>query len=115
MTERLTLIVGDYTISKLRSGEAVEFDNGVTILPASDLATDDALRVRVATLEEVIQTQNGVVVSGTLKLNKARARVAKLEDAGENVIIAFGMGWDMDGVIEVLCAALKDVPPTPGG
>ena len=44
-----------------------------------------------------------------------RARVAKLEDAGENVIIAFGMGWDMDGVIEVLCAALKDVPPTPGG
>ena len=39
-----------------------------------------------------------------------RARVAKLEDAGENVIIAFSMGWDMDGVIEGLCAALKDAP-----
>ena len=39
-----------------------------------------------------------------------RAKVAKLEDAGENVIIAFSMGWDMDGVIEVLCAALKDEP-----
>jgi hypothetical protein len=35
----------------------------------------------VAKLEEVIQTQNGVVVSGTLKLNEARARVAKLEAA----------------------------------
>ena len=39
-----------------------------------------ALRARVAELEEVIQTQNGVVVSGTLKLNEARARVAKLEE-----------------------------------
>ena len=39
----------------------------------------DALRARVAQLEEVIQTQNGVVVSGTLKLNEARARVAQLE------------------------------------
>jgi BMFP domain-containing protein YqiC len=39
----------------------------------------DALRARVAELEGVIQTQNGVVVSGTLKLNEARARVAKLE------------------------------------
>ena len=36
---------------------------------------------RVAQLEGVIQTQNGVVVSGTLKLNEARARVAKLEEA----------------------------------
>jgi hypothetical protein len=75
-----TIIIGEFTISKLRSGEAVEFDNGTTIIPASDLATTEALR----------------------------ARVAKLEDAGENVIIAFNMGWDMDGVIEVLCAALKD-------
>ena len=41
----------------------------------------DVLRVRVKELEEVIQTQNGVVVSGTLKLNEARARVAKLEAA----------------------------------
>ena len=39
-----------------------------------------ALRARVVELEEVIQTQNGVVVSGTLKLNEARARVAKLEE-----------------------------------
>jgi hypothetical protein len=43
----------------------------------------DVLRVRVKELEEVIQTQNGVVVSGTLKLNEARARVAKLEAALE--------------------------------
>ena len=41
----------------------------------------DVLRVRVKELEEVIQTQNGVVVSGTLKLNEARARVAQLEAA----------------------------------
>ena len=41
----------------------------------------DVLRVRVKELEEVIQTQNGVVVSGTLKLNEARARVVKLEAA----------------------------------
>ena len=40
-----------------------------------------ALRARVAKLEAVIQTQNGVVVSGTLKLNEARVRVAKLETA----------------------------------
>ena len=40
-----------------------------------------ALRARVAELEGAIQTQNGVVVSGTLKLNEARARVAKLEAA----------------------------------
>ena len=39
------------------------------------------LEARVAKLEEVIQTQNGVVVSGTLKLNEARARVAELEAA----------------------------------
>ena len=44
----------------------------------------------------------------TLELIATRARVAELEDAGENVIIAFSMGWDMDGVIEVLCAALSE-------
>ena len=46
----------------------------------------DVLRVRVKELEEVIQTQNGVVVSGTLKLNEARARVAKLEAALEQSV-----------------------------
>jgi hypothetical protein len=45
----------------------------------------DVLRVRVKELEEVIQTQNGVVVSGTLKLNEARARVAKLEAALDEI------------------------------
>ena len=54
MSERLTLIVGEYTISQLRSGEAVEFDNGVTILPASDLATNDPLRAHVAKLEAAL-------------------------------------------------------------
>jgi hypothetical protein len=43
-SERLTIIVGEYTISKLRSGEAVEFNDGSTLLPASDLATTDAVR-----------------------------------------------------------------------
>ena len=46
----------------------------------------DVLRVRVKELEEVIQTQNGVVVSGTLKLNEARARVAKLEAALKGLV-----------------------------
>jgi hypothetical protein len=46
----------------------------------------DVLRVRVKELEEVIQTQNGVVVSGTLKLNEARARVAKLEAALKEIV-----------------------------
>ena len=56
MSERLTLIVGEYTISQLRSGEAVEFDNGVTILPASDLATNDPLRAHVAKLEAALRS-----------------------------------------------------------
>ena len=53
MTEMI--VVGEYTISKLRSGEAVEFDNGVTVIPASDLATTDALRARVAKLEAALK------------------------------------------------------------
>lgn len=34
-----------------------------------------------------------------------------LVDAVENVVIAYGMGWDMDGVIEVLKAALATEKP----
>ena len=65
---------------------------------------------RVAELEASIEILTGGLLEATDKLTKVsalRARVAKLEDAGENVIIAFSMGWDMDGVIEVLCAALS--------
>lgn len=29
----------------------------------------------------------------------------RLIDAAENVVIAYGMGWDMDGVIAALAAA----------
>ena len=76
----------------------------------------DVLRVRVKELEEVIQTQNGVVVSGTLKLNEARARVAKLEAALKLTTdflddIQDGLkvtGWGDE--LDVLRAALKDAP-----
>ena len=68
------------------------------------------LRARVAKLEEVIQTQNRVVVSGTLKLNKARARVAKLEAALEEVDRRLGTpGYPLD-CRRIVQAALKDAP-----
>jgi thiamine pyrophosphate-dependent acetolactate synthase large subunit-like protein len=35
--------------------------------------------------------------------------VAKLHDATENLIIAIGMGWDLDGVVEVAQAALARI------
>ena len=41
----------------------------------------DSLRAENDRLLEALQTANGVVVSGTRKLNEARARVAKLEAA----------------------------------
>ena len=53
MSERPTIIIGEEIISKLRSGEAVELD-AVTILPASDFASTDALRARVAKLEAAL-------------------------------------------------------------
>lgn len=34
-----------------------------------------------------------------------------LVDAAENIIIAYGMGWDMDGVIEQLRALLPTNSP----
>lgn len=34
--------------------------------------------------------------------NKLLAENVRLRDAAENVVIAHGMGWDMDGVIEKL-------------
>ena len=39
----------------------------------------DILHAENERLREALQTANGVVVSGTLKLNEARKRVAKLE------------------------------------
>jgi len=33
----------------------------------------------------------------------------KLADAAENTAIAYGMGWDMDGVIDTLRKALADL------
>ena len=62
----------------------------------------DVLRVRVKELEEVIQTQNGVVVSGTLKLNEARGRVAKLEAALEP-FAAEANSWDDVDMPESTC------------
>ena len=78
---------------------------------------NDALRTRVAKLEGVIQTQNGVVVSGTLKLNEARARVAKLEAALADAGVAMA-DWHDGGYklphliqrIDAVNAVLEDVP-----
>ena len=80
----------------------------------------DALRARVAKLEEVIQTQNGVVVSGTLKLNEARARVTKLEAALKAFTEMEPGGnyrddvthtiWVSAGKFREARAALKDAP-----
>jgi len=67
------------------------------------------LRARVAKLEEVIQTQNGVVVSGTLKLNKARARVAKLKAALES-IKSYAEAHDDEWVPFTVDEALEDEP-----
>jgi hypothetical protein len=66
------------------------------------------LRARVATLEGVIQTQNGVVVSGTLKLNEARARVAKLERA-LNLAVSRGCEHCSESIRQAR-AALMDPP-----
>lgn len=37
----------------------------------------------------------------------AEARAGKMGEAGENLLIAIGMGWDLDGCVEVLRAALQ--------
>ena len=68
-----------------------------------------ALRARVAKLEEVIQTQNGVVVSGTLKLNEARARVAKLEAALRDCK-QYAEDYNDGSIPRRVDAALKDAP-----
>lgn len=36
----------------------------------------------------------------------ADAEIERLRDAAENVLIAWGMGWDMNGVMDVMQAAL---------
>lgn len=36
-----------------------------------------------------------------------------VRDALENLIIAIGLGWDLDGVVAVANARLKPPPPTP--
>lgn len=48
---------------------------------------------------------------GTTRRNYLTERPDELDwraivDAAENVVVAHGMGWDMDGVIEQLRAAL---------
>ena len=55
MSEQKTIIVGEYTIAKLRSGEPVEFDNGIIILPASDLAKVDATLAENERLREALE------------------------------------------------------------
>ena len=83
MSERLTIIVGEYTISKLRSGEAVEFDNGVTLIPASDLATTVTLRDRVVKLEALLtecDEELELLDQGPWVV-ALRARIAALKDA----------------------------------
>lgn len=83
MSERLTIIVGEYTISKLRSGEAVEFDNGVTLIPASDLATTVTLRDRVVKLEALLtecDEELELLDQGPWVV-ALRARIAVLKDA----------------------------------
>jgi hypothetical protein len=37
----------------------------------------------------------------------AAEHIEKLNDAVENLLIAIGMGWDLDGVIEVTQNAMK--------
>ena len=93
-----TIIIGEFTISKLRSGESVEFDNGVTVLPASDLATTEALRARVAKLE-----------------GSSEAMRAKCETIARNVAYAArhlndtNVSRAVDKVADAI-AALKDAP-----
>ena len=82
-----TIIIGEFTISKLRSGEAVEFDNGVTVLPASDLATTEALRARAAKLEAA--------------LIEARPLICGCDVSNDHIA----------GVRDRLDAALKDASP----
>lgn len=41
----------------------------------------------------------------------ARAEGAAIRDAAENVLIAWTMGWDMDGVMDVL---KSHIPPAEG-
>lgn len=40
------------------------------------------------------------------ELEQERELADRLADTGENVIIAIGMGWDLDGVIEAYQEAL---------
>jgi hypothetical protein len=47
--------------------------------------------------------------------DEARATLESLVDAAENAVIAFGVGWDMDGVIDVLRERLRALTPREGG
>lgn len=67
-----------------------------------DLALKELNEARIGVVD-------GGIRSGKLQAEVARltAENARLRDKAENVVIAHGMGWDMDGVIE----ALRDVLP----
>lgn len=43
-------------------------------------------------------------------MNEAKAKA--LVDAVENLIIAIGMGWDLDGVVHSATLAVRDFDPT---
>lgn len=64
----------------------------------------DPMLIKLRTLKDELLTERE-------KRLDAEAQLAAIKDAAENTVIAFGMGWDLDGVIDVLRAALASAAP----
>ena len=64
-----------------------------TFVPSKDAITAAMTAFKQGTPVNCIQTAH---------MAKAASLYHPLEDVAENVVIAFDMGWDMDGVIDAL-------------
>lgn len=75
--------------------------------PVSKTTTPTYISNPVAARLRAISTGGGSQPNSKIKdlCSDGAAEIDRIQDAAENVVIAFGMGWDMEGVV----AKLKEV------
>jgi hypothetical protein len=87
----------------------------VNLMPDDPQTTKPAYTPNpVAARLRAISTGGGSQPNSKIKdlCSDGAAEIDRLQDAAENVVIAFGMGWDMDGVILKLRKSLMATETT---